>query len=348
MRWNNHNNYLMMGGNSGRERLRILIIGGAGMVGQKLANLLVADTDWSSKIDELVLFDIAEAAIPAAGFDIRAVTGDFAEETTCVQLAAQRPDLVFHLAAIVSGDAEKNFDRGWDINAHGSWRLLEALRSQHLESGGTYVPKLVFTSSIAVFGPPFPEMIGDDFLCAPQTSYGAQKAMTELLVADYSRKGFLDGVSIRLPTICVRPGKANLAASSFFSGIIREPLNGKEALLPVADDVRHWHASPRSAAGFLVHAAKLDTAKLDGRLSLNMPGVSCTVGEQIEALKSVAGNDVAGLIRREPDDMIMKIVGGWPRDFDPARSISLGFRAEKTFSEIIQVYIDEDLPNAAA
>ena len=317
------------------------------MVGQKLASRLATDSSWSTKISELILFDIAEASIPAAGFEIRTMTGDFADATVCAQLAALRPDLVFHLAAIVSGDAEKNFDRGWDINAHGSWRLLEALRSQHSNSGGAYVPKLVFTSSIAVFGPPFPEKIGDDFLCAPQTSYGAQKAMTELLVADYSRKGFIDGMSIRLPTICVRPGKANLAASSFFSGIIREPLNGKEAILPVPDDVRHWHASPRSAAGFLAHAAELDTARLEGRLSLNMPGVSCTVGEQIEALKSVAGNDVAMLIRREPDDMIMTIVGGWPRNFDPARAIGLGFEAEKEFSEIVQIYIEEDLTKPA-
>ena len=159
--------------------------------------------------------------------------------------------------------AEQNFDKGWDINARGSWHLLEALRAEHAKSGGSYRPRVVFTSSIAVFGAPFPDKIGDDFLCAPQTSYGAQKAMTELLVADYARKGFIDGLSIRLPTVCVRPGKANLAASSFFSGIIREPLNGKEAILPVDDDVWHWHASPRSAAGFLVHAASLDTDDAD-------------------------------------------------------------------------------------
>ena len=170
--------------------------------------------------------------------------------------------------------------------------------------------------------------------------------MTELLVADYSRKGMIDGLSIRLPTICVRPGKANLAASSFFSGIIREPLNGQEAILPVSETVRHWHASPRSAACFLTHAAELDTSALDGRLSLNMPGVSCTVAEQIEALKSAAGNDIVRLIRYQPDETISRIVNGWPRDFDPARAIELGFEAEKDFGEIVKIYIEDDLPPA--
>ncbi len=326
--------------------MRVLIVGGAGMVGQKLARRLAADEIWSARISEMILFDVAPATLPAASFPVRAATGDFSETAVCGQLAQERPDLVFHLAAIVSGDAEKNFDRGWQINAHGSWRLLEALRQQHEASAGAYVPKFIFTSSIAVFGPPFPDKIGDDFLCAPQTSYGAQKAMTELLVADYSRKGMINGLSIRLPTIVVRPGKPNLAASSFFSGIIREPLNGQEAILPVGEDVRHWHASPRSAAGFLIHAAGLDTSLLGGRLSLNMPGVSCTVGEQIEALKSAAGNEVAKLIRHQPDETIMRIVGGWPRDFDPARAIALGFRAEKDFGEIIRIYMEEDLKGA--
>ena len=191
-----------------------------------------------------------------------------------------------------------------------------------------------------------PEKIGDEFLCAPQTSYGAQKAMSELLVSDYSRKGMIDGISIRLPTVCVRPGKANLAASSFFSGIIREPLNGKEAILPVETSVRHWHASPRAAAKFMTDAAELDTSLLQGRRSLNMPGISCTVGEQIEALRRVAGDDVVKLIRHQPDEDIIRIVANWPRNFDPARAIKLGFTAENGFEEIIRTYIDEDLPNA--
>ncbi len=178
------------------------------------------------------------------------------------KLAAARPDLVYYLVAIVSGEAETNFDLGWTVNMAAFQQALQFFRAEVEASGGSYKPKIVFTSSIAVFGAPFPDKIGDTFFHAPQTSYGAQKAMSELMLSDFIRKGFFDGLSIRLPTVCVRPGKANKAASSFFSGIIREPLNGMEAILPVADSVRHWHASPRSAAGFLRHAATLDQAVL--------------------------------------------------------------------------------------
>lgn len=323
--------------------MRILIVGGAGMIGQKLAARLASDEDWSARISELILFDVVDAALPEAGFPMRNITGSFSEISACEQLAALRADLIFHLASIVSGDAEMNFDRGWEINARGTWQLLEALRNERDASDGTYLPKLVFSSSVAVFGPPFPDKIGDDFLCAPRTSYGAQKSVIEHLLADYSRKGMIDGISIRLPTICVRPGLPNLAASSFFSGIIREPLNGKEAILPVPDSVRHWYASPRSAARFLTHAADLDTSLLNGRLSLNVPGVSCTVADQIEALRSAAGNDAVNLIRREPDEMIMKIVSGWPRDFDTVRAYELGFSAERDFGEIIGCYMEDEL-----
>ena len=223
------------------------------------------------------------------------------------------------------------------------WHLLGALREEHEASEGTYRPRVVFTSSIAVFGGPFPDKIGDEFLSAPQTSYGAQKAACELLVNDFSRKGFIDGLSLRLPTICVRPGKANAAASSFFSGIIREPLNGMEAILPVPDTVRHWHASPRTAAQFLTHAAQLDTDLLQGRRALNLPGLSCTVAEQIEALRAAAGQDAVNRIKPIPDETIMRIVDGWPRDFNPERAIALGFKAEQTFGEIIDVYMKDDL-----
>ena len=243
------------------------------------------------------------------------------------------------MAAIVSGQAEQEFDLGWDINAKGSWGLFEAIRHQ----GENYCPRLVFTSSIAVFGAPFPDKIPDDFFTTPLTSYGAQKAISELLLADYSRKKMIDGVSIRLPTICVRPGKPNLAASGFFSGIIREPLNGQEAILPVDTDVRHWHATPRAAAGFLVHAAEMDTSKLNDRITLNMPGLSVTVQEQIDALERVAGSDVVKLIKHQPDPTIQKIVSGWARDFDTKRSIELGFKAETNFDEIIKTYIEDDL-----
>lgn len=321
--------------------MKILIMGGAGMIGQKLLNLILKKEEINNeKISEITLFDIIDAPYPQdTNILINSTSGDISDEKVSKNLISSKPDIIFHLAAIVSGQAEQEFDLGWNINAKGSWGLFEAIRQQ----GENYCPRLVFTSSIAVFGAPFPEKIPDDFFTTPLTSYGAQKAISELLLADYSRKNMVDGVSIRLPTICVRPGKPNLAASGFFSGIIREPLNGQEAILPVNTDVRHWHATPRAAAGFLIHAAEIDSSKLNDRITLNMPGLSVTVQEQIDALQSVAGSDVVKLIKHQPDPTIQKIVSGWARDFDTRRSIELGFKAETSFEEIIKTYIEDDL-----
>ncbi len=320
---------------------KVLIIGGGGMVGQKLAKALATDGLGEDAEPDVTLFDLGfpEAGAPAC----RTVTGSMTDPETIERPVAERPDIVFHLAAIVSGEAEIDFDLGWQTNMLAFWTFLEALRAEHLASGGAYRPRVVFTSSIAVFGGPFPDKIDDDFPTAPRTSYGAQKAIAELMLADFTRKGFVDGISIRLPTICVRPGKPNKAASSFFSGIIREPLNGQEAILPVSRDVRHWHASPHSAVGFLRHAATLDISRLGNRPALNLPGVSCTVEEQIEALKDVAGSDVIKLIKAEPDAAIARIVEGWPRDFAPERALALGFTADPDFRSIIKTYIAEDM-----
>lgn len=321
--------------------MKVLIMGGAGMIGQKLLNLILKNKKLKNEeITEITLFDIIESPYPLnSSIPIKTKSGDISDPKTSIDLISSKPDIIFHLAAIVSGQAEQEFDLGWNINAKGSWSLFEAIRHK----GDNYCPRVVFTSSIAVFGAPFPEKIPDDFFTTPLTSYGAQKAISELLLADYSRKGMVDGISIRLPTICVRPGKPNLAASGFFSGIIREPLNGKEAILPVNDEVRHWHATPRSAAGFLIHAAEIDTSTLNNRITLNMPGLSVTVKEQIEALGRVAGNDVVKLIKYKPDPMIQKIVAGWARNFETKRAIQLGFKAENNFDEIIKVYIEDDL-----
>lgn len=320
--------------------MRVLILGGGGMVGQKLAHKLEAEGLGGSPV-QLTLHDIA---FPEGGAGTDRRVGNLSVAAEGAALAAERFDVIYFLASIVSGEAETNFDLGWQTNLWPMWHFLEALRAQHRATGGTYVPRVVFTSSIAVFGGPYPDKIGDDFLTSPQTSYGAQKASCELMIQDFSRKGFIDGMSLRLPTICVRPGKANLAASSFFSGIIREPLNGVEAILPVPDTVRHWHASPKSAAGFLAHAGTLETARLEGRRALNLPGLSCTVAEQIEALRDVAGNNVVALIKSQPDAAIARIVDGWPRNFAPDRATALGFKAESTFREIVDVYVAEDLP----
>lgn len=322
--------------------MKILIIGGAGMMGRKLTQRLVADGAIGGQpIDSVALYDVVEPTAPAdAPFPVTTLAGDLSAPGASEPLVGERPDLIFHLAAIVSGEAEADLDKGYRINLDGTRGLFEAIR--HV--GGGYAPRVVFTSSIAVFGAPFPPGgIPDEFHLTPLTSYGTQKAIGELLLADYSRRGFFDGVGIRLPTVCVRPGLPNKAASGFFSGIIREPLDGKEAILPVPETVRHWHASPRASVGFLVHAATLDTAPLGVRRSLTMPGLTATVGEQIEALRRIAGDRIVGLIRREPDPVITAIVSGWAEGCRPDRALDLGFEAESTFDEIIRVHIDDEL-----
>ena len=321
--------------------MHILVIGAGGMVGVKLINRLCADGRLGeSPITRLTRHDVVIAPQPpASAFPVDTFASDLSSPGEADKLAAMRPDIIFHLAAIVSGEAEADFDKGYRINLDGTGLLFDAIRRQ----GGGYRPKVVFTSSIAVFGAPFPDAIDDQFFTTPLTSYGTQKAICELLLADYSRRGFFDGVGLRFPTICVRPGKPNLAASGFFSGIIREPLSGKEAILPVGEDVRHWHASPRAAVGFLTHAAAMDTSVLGARRNITLPGVSCTVGEQIEALRRIAGDKIAALIRREPNETIMKIVAGWPRNFEAKRGLALGFRCEASFDDIIRVHIEDEL-----
>jgi nucleoside-diphosphate-sugar epimerase len=322
--------------------LHILILGAAGMVGRKLTERLLRDGRLGkTDITRMTLQDVVAPAKPAdAGFPVNTIAGDFAVPGFAEKLVADRPDVIFHLAAIVSGEAELDLDKGYRINLDGTRMLLDAIRLV----GGGYKPRVVFTSSIAVFGAPFPDAIGDEFFHTPLLSYGTQKAIGELLLADYSRRGFMDGIGIRLPTICIRPGLPNKAASGFFSNILREPLAGKEAVLPVSEEVRHWHASPRSAVGFLIHAATMDSAAAGARRNLTMPGLSATVGEQIAALKRVAGDKVAARIKREPDPFIIGIVEGWPRNFDASRARSLGFTtAEKTFDDIIRIHIEDEL-----
>ena len=309
------------------------------MVGRKLIERLVRDGRLRGQtITALDLHDIVPATAPEApGVEVTVHASDLAREGVAESLVASKPDVVFHLAGVVSGEAEANFDLGYRVNLDGTRALFDAVRL------AGYGPRVVFTSSIAVFGAPFPDVIPDEFHPTPLTSYGTQKLMGEALLADYTRRGFFDGIGIRLPTINVRPGKPNKAASGFFSSIIREPLAGQEAVLPVPRSVVHTHASPRSAVNFLVHAAEIDGGAVGPRRNLTMPGVGVSVGEQIEALRRVAGEDAVRLIREEPDETIWAIVKNWPTRFEAKRSRALGFKAEESFDDIIRVHIADEM-----
>ena len=332
--------------------MHILIIGAAGMVGRKITAAILANPAIAGQpVTALTLADMTVPEAPhwpAGAVTAGAVTAcaiDLANPDAPAQLIAGRPDIIIHLAAVVSSDAEMHFDKGYAVNVDGTRALLEAVR----HAGDGYCPRLVFASSLAIFGPPFPAgRIPDDFAPQPRTSYGTQKVIAELLINDYSRKGMIDGLSLRLPTICVRPGKPNAAASGFFSGIIREPLIGQAATLPVPETTRHWHASPRSAAGFFVHAAGMETASLGHSRALNMPGLSVTVAEQIEALRAVAGQGAVDLIRPAHDPLVADIVGGWGEDYEASRARALGFAAEGSFEDIIKVHIEDELAGAVA
>jgi len=324
--------------------MRVAIIGAAGMIGRKLAERIATTGQIGGQaVNALTLVDVITPQ-KLEGFTGTqdAFAADLSAPDVAALVIADRPDVIVHLAAIVSGEAEADMEKGYRVNLDGTRALLEAIASVE-----GYCPRVIYASSLAVFGAPFPDKIPDDYHLTPLTSYGAQKAMGELLLNDYSRRGLLDGVGIRFPTICIRPGKPNKAASSFFSGILREPLNGQEAMLPVGDDVRHWFASPRAAVGYIEHAATLDTTPMGAQRCMTMPGVSATVGEQIEALRTVAGDEAVALIRRAPDPAVADIVAGWPRDFDTARALSLGFRAEQTFGEIIAVYLEDEMGQKA-
>jgi nucleoside-diphosphate-sugar epimerase len=320
--------------------VHILVTGAAGMIGSKLTEGLGRDGELKGqRIDKLTLVDVVAPQRPAKVAEkIEAVAADLAASGAAAKAIADRPDVIFHLAGVVSGEAELDFNKGYRVNLDGTRALLEAIRA----TGDGYRPRLVYTSSIAVFGAPFPDLIPDDFHLTPLTSYGTQKAIGEALLADYTRRGFCDGVGIRLPSIVVRPGKPNAAASGFFSGIIREPLAGLDAVLPVPETVVHTHASPRAAVGFLIHAAGLPRDALGPRVNLSMPGVSCTVAEQIAALRRIAGERVADRIRREEDPLVARIVAGWPQRIEARRARELGFSAERSFDEIVRIHIDED------
>jgi nucleoside-diphosphate-sugar epimerase len=319
--------------------VHVLVTGAAGMLGRKLVETLARGGMLGGReITRMTLSDMVAPQPPETlAMPVTSIAGDFSRPGAAETLVAHKPDVIFHLAAVVSGEAETELEKGYEINLDGTRRLFDAVR----DIGGGYCPRVVFASSLAVFGAPLPDPIPDTHHLTPLTSYGTQKAMCELLLADYSRRGLIDGIGIRLPTVVVRPGRPNKAASGFFSGIIREPLNGEEAILPVDDDTAHWIASPRAAIGYLMHAAALDTQALGARRNLTMPGLRITVAQEIETLARIAGPTRTQLIRREADPAIARIVEGWPRSFDAARAEALGFQADPDFETVVRAYMED-------
>lgn len=319
--------------------MKVLIIGAAGMIGRKLVERLLRDRSLRGQpLEAIVAADVHAPDFSDDELDIENRVIDFGDVEQVPTLIDKRPDVIFHLAAIVSGEAEDEFEKGYRVNLDGTRALFEAIKSHE-----GYNPRLVFASSIAVFGAPFPDAITDDYHRTPLSSYGTQKAISELLLTDFTRKGFLDGIGIRLPTIVVRPGKPNLAASGFFSNIIREPLAGQGAVLPVGRDVMHWAASPRAAVGFCIHAAEIDGETVGPHRNITMPGIQITTGGQLDALRRLAGDSTADLVREEPDEKIISIVSNWPRNFEAKRAEELGFAAELSFDDIVRAHVEDEL-----
>ncbi len=323
--------------------MRIVITGGAGFLGSRLARRLLelgSLTDRAGQtraIASIVLLDVAPAA-PSADPRVVAIAGDLTDPAVIEHAVTPDTDSVFHLAAVVSGQAEADFDLGMRVNLDATRHLLE--RCRRLAAP----PKFVFASSLAVFGGPLPDPVPDDAPLTPQASYGAQKAIGEYLVYDMTRKGFVDGRSLRLPTVTVRPGKPNQAASSFASGIIREPLAGLEAISPVAPATRMWVISPRAVVANILIGHDAPADAFAHTRSVNVPGISVAVGDMVAALRRVAGDAVADRVRWQFDPVIDRIVSTWPSNFAPKRGIGLGMRADVDFESIVRAYIADDMP----
>ena len=324
--------------------MKVIVTGGAGFIGRRLAKALldretlIGGDDQPARIDRLVVADVI-APDPGISEDPRLEVrvGDIGEPDFVRGLVDDDTGLVFHLAAVVSGGAEADFDLGMRVNLESSRHLLEAVR--HLAQPA----RLVFASSVAVYGGDMPDVIEDSTALTPQTSYGIQKAVTELLINDYSRKGFLDGRSLRLPTIVVRPGKPNKAASSFASNILREPLEGRETNCPVGRETGVWVLSPRRVVENFIHAAELPAETWGSNRGVALPGMTVSVAEMVDALGRIGGEGVASRINWQPDPYIEKIVYGWATRFAPRRAEAMGFSADASIDEIIRAFIDDEL-----
>lgn len=319
--------------------MKISILGGGGFLGRKIAERLAREGTYAGeKIESLTLFDMFEPPAPDAPFPVTTLAGDVVElPEAAVPIGI---DVVFHLAAVVSAQAEADYDLGRRVNLRGTDAVVDACR--RLVAAGGKPPRVVFTSSVASFSATQADRLPDDTKQVPGNSYGAQKAAAELILADASRRGFMDAVSVRLPTVSVRPGRPNKAASSFFSGIIREPLLGLEAELPVPDDFAVWVCSPRRAVEWLMHAGAMSTDTMGLDRSLSPPGIRITVGAMLKAMDEVRQGSSA-LVRRVADPTIAAIVGTWPAEFTADRARALGFTSHEPFVDVVRAFIEDDL-----
>lgn len=319
--------------------MNVLVTGGAGFLGQQLIRVLLDQPKVLklAEIRHIICFDQVPGTLEHAR--VRNVAGDMADAETIASLLDADTGVVIHLAAVVSGTAEADFDLGMRVNLDGTRALLQACRGL-----GTQ-PRVLFSSSLAVFGGQLPEIVDDSVTPTPQGSYGAQKLMGELLVQDYTRKGFIDGRSVRIPTVVVRPGRPNGAASGFASSIVREPLAGREAVLPVSLDACMWISSPRVVIANLLHALALSPADWGWHRSVNLPGLTASMADELAALEAVGGSAARALVKSVPDEGVRRLVQSWPARFNTARATAMGFQADSDFLAIVRAYV-EDHPQA--
>lgn len=309
--------------------MRVLITGAAGFLGTRLCHALLAGTDGT--MPAIVAADTAPAALDDPRIDRR--VGSVTDVAFVESVVEQDVELVFHLAAVLSGQSEAEFDVGMRVNVDGTRNLLDACRRL------ARPPRFVFSSTVAVYGGPLPDVVPEDAPVRPESSYGAGKAIAEILVSEYSRRGFVDGIACRVPTVAIRPGRPNSALSSFVSGIVREPMAGIDAVCPVPLDTPMWICSPDVLTGNLLHAARLQTSALGSYRTVNLPGLSVTPAAMLDSLERIAGPDVRARVRCEPDPDVMRIVRTWPGAFDAGRALRLGFAADPDVDAIVRQFI---------
>lgn len=313
--------------------MNVLVTGAAGFLGCRIIRSLLSNTGGMPEVSRLVAADVTGCPIDDPRIDSR--TGTILDAEFTGSIVEHDVDVVFHLAAVLSGQAEAEFDLGMRTNVDATRRLLDVCRTLRRP------PRFVFASTVAVFGGDLPDVVPEDRVLQPQSSYGTEKAMAELMVGDYSRRGFIDGVICRLATVTVRPGAPNSALSSFVSGIIREPLAGIDAVCPVPLDTRLWISSPGAVTGNLIHAARVPASALEGRGTVNLPGLCVTPAQMLASLERVGGAAASARVRCAIDPHVARVVSTWPGALDDRRARRLGFTGDRDVDEVVRQYVDE-------